>query len=213
MARIKKSTIGELSGKAGGLVFKTGKNGTYVSSLPTPTKNKPSAVQQLQRNKMTVVMDFLRPFQFLIKENYFPFQKNKSGFHAAKSYYLREALLLQNDQYVINYSKALLTYGDLRMVEDLQLAVAATNNGFNLQWKDNSAQAMAYPDDELVLVCYAAGVQARYFSSQLAQRSDESAFCAFEPASNPTEYHIWVGFSRPDEKRASPSFYGGSLVL
>ena len=216
MARILKSPIGELSGKAGGLVFKTGKNGNYVSSLPVPTKKKPSAVQQLQRNKMTVVMEFLRPFQYLIKDNYFPFQQNKSGFHAAKSYYLKEAVVFQNGDYSINYPKALLSYGDLRGIKDLQIAVAANNEGFNLQWTDNCNQAMAYPNDQLLVVCYApeaGGIRRSYYRKDLAQRADGEAFYPLGASNTSTEYHIWAGFCRPEEKRASPSMYAGSVTL
>src|SRR5690606_24533588 len=137
MARINKSLIGELSGKAGGLVFKTGKNGNYVSSLPTPTNKKPSVEQQLQRDKMTVVMDFLRPLQTLIKETYFVFKKNRSGYHAAKSYYLKKAVVMDNSTYTINYPKALLSFGDVLGMEGLQVTADALTYSITLQWLDN----------------------------------------------------------------------------
>lgn len=212
MARIIKSPIGELSGKAGGLVFKTGKNGNYVSSLPVPTKKKPTVVQQLQRNKMTVVMEFMRPFQWAFRDFYFPFQKNKSGFHAAKSYYLKEALLYENEQYVINFSKALLTYGDLRIIENLQLTPDAENHTLSLLWTNNSSQAMAYQEDALLVLFYAPETNQHFYFSKLARRADETAVCNLNNQ-QATEYHVWVSFHQPEQQRASPSVYGGKVLV
>lgn len=208
MARIKKSAIGELSGKAGELVFKTGKYGNYVSSLPVRRKDKPSAVQQLQRNKMTVVMEFMKSFQWAFKDYYFPFQQNKSGFHAAKSYYLQEALQFENEAYQINFSKALLTYGDLRMIEHLELTPDTTAHTLSLQWANNSQQAMAYADDALLLLVYAPETGQRFQFLNLARRADETAVCVFNTHSI-TDYHLWVSFVQPEQKRASPSVYAG----
>lgn len=212
MARITKSPIGELSGKAGGLVFKTGKNGNYVSSLPVHRNNKPSPVQQLQRDKMTTVMEFMRPFQWAFRDFYFPFQKNKSGFHAAKSYYLKEALLFENEQYVINFSKALLTYGDLRIIENLQLTPDAEHHTLQLQWTNNSTQALAYPEDALLVLFYAPESNQHFYFSKLARRADETAVCTLNNQ-QATEYHVWVGFYQPEQQRASPSVYGGKVLV
>lgn len=211
MARINKSLIGELSGKAGGLVFKTGKNGNYVSSLPTPTNKKPSVEQQLQRDKMTVVMDFLRPLQTLIKEAYFPFQQNRSGFHAAKSYYLKKAVLMDNGAYAINYPKALLSFGDVLGMEGLQVTADALTYSITLQWVDNSYQAMAEPDDKLLVVCYAPKNQQLYYQTELAQRTDTQVSIPLDASWAAMDIHVWAGLQSADQLRASPSSYGGSF--
>lgn len=212
MARITKSPLGEFSGRVGAVVFKTGKNGNYISERPTPTTKKPSEVQQLQRNKMTVVMEFMILFQRVFRTVYFPFQQKKSGFHAAKSHYLKEAVVLENGKYTIDYSKALLSYGDLRMVENLQLTPDADNHSITIQWTDNSNQAMAYPDDELIVVCYSPETNDRYFLTNLAQRAAGQVVCNLGNLNTPTEFHIWVGFHQPEKQRASPSVYGGKVV-
>ncbi|WP_339610787.1 DUF6266 family protein [uncultured Planktosalinus sp.] len=212
MARIVKSPIGQLSGKAGGLVFKTGKNGNYVSSLPVHSNTKPSPIQKLQRNKMTVVMEFMRPFQWAFKDYYYPFQQKKSGFHAAKSYYLKEALEYDDGHYKINYPKALLTFGDLRMVEHLQITPDVEHHTLQLQWTDNSSQAMAYPDDELLLLFYAPANHQRFMFPKLAQRADASVVCDLK-SKQVQEYHVWVSFYQPEQQRASPSVYAGSFEV
>ena|SRR5690606_9254078 len=211
MARISKSLLGELSGKVGNVVFKMGKNGPYISSIPTPSKKAPTADQQLQRNKMTVVMDFLRPLQYLIKEAYFPFQQNKSGFHAAKSYYLKEAVVLENGSYTLNYPKALLSFGDVRPLDGIQLIPQPATQSVTVQWNDNSHQAMASPDDTLLVVCYAPESQQLYYQTRLAQRAEGQVSMALGNAWTAMEIHLWAGFQSADALRASPSSYGGSF--
>lgn len=211
MARISKSLIGELSGKAGGLVFKTGKNGNYVSSLPIPTTKKPSAVQQLQRDKMTVVMDFLKPLFPFLRETYFPFQQNKSGFHAAKSYYLKEALIMDNGVYTIHYPKALVSFGDVLAMESLRITPDTTTQSITVEWTNNSQQAMAATNDQLLVVCYAPQTQQLYYQTQLAQRADGQVSIALGGTWASTDIHIWAGFQSADALRASVSSYGGSF--
>lgn len=212
MARIVKSPIGELSGKAGGLVFKTGKNGNYVSSLPVHTNKKPSPVQQLQRDKMTVVMEFMRPFQWAFREYYFPFQQNKSGFHAAKSYHLKEALKFEDGIYSIHYPKTQLTYGDLRIIENLEVEADAVNKSLKFKWKDNSDQSMAYPEDALLLLFYSEKSKSRFFYLQEARRSDGVLEYNVK-SSNGDAYHVWASFYQADMQRASPSVYAGCFVI
>lgn len=211
MARIVKNPLGELSGKAGELVFKNGKNGAYISSRPGPTRKKPSAVQQLQRNKMKLVMDFLIPIQGFIKECYFPFQKATSGFHAAKSYYLKHALLFEDKSYRINYPKALISFGDLRPAEGVSLEVFPESHSFKINWSDNSHQAMAFPNDRLLLSCYAPETNRLFYKTNLADRKDASYTFQLDNSWEGMKVHLWTGFHQPENQRASASVYVGEF--
>lgn len=211
MARIVKNPFGELSGKAGELVFKKGKNGAYISSRPGPTRKKPSAVQQLQRNKMKLVMDFLIPMQGLLKECYFPFQKEKSGFHSAKSYYLKHALEFEDQGYRINYPKAMISFGELRPPEAISLEVVPEEYKFKINWTDNSNQGMAFPDDRLLLACYAPEKERFFYKTNLADRYEASHTFQLDNSWEEMSIHVWAGFHKPEEKRASMSTYVGEF--
>lgn len=211
MARIIKNPLGELSGIAGELVFKSGKNGNYISSKPTPTRKKPSAVQELQRNKMKLVMDFLQPMQGLIKECYFPFGKNKSGFHAAKSHYLKYALRFEQEAYHIDYPKALISFGDLRPPEEVKLEAIPATDSFRVSWSNNSLQAMAAPDDRLLFACYAPGQERFFYQTNCANRDESTFTFQLNNSWQGMSFHVWVGFQRPEEQRASPSYYAGKI--
>lgn len=213
MARVIKNPFGELSGKVGTVVFKKGKNGAYISSLPTSTRHKPSVLQERQRLKMTTVMDFLKPLQQLFKEAYFPFEANKSGFHAAKSYYLREVVLPVGDTFEIDYPKALVSFGDLRPAVDVQLISDTNQHQLRLQWTDNSAQAMAYADDCLIVVIYTPQSNKMMYRTDLALRANGEATIDFNVLQESTNVHVWIGFYRPNKQRASMSTYAGSIVV
>jgi hypothetical protein len=213
MARIINNPFGELSGKIGGVVAKRGKKTKpYLASMPTPTTAKPSAVQLLQRNKMTVVMDFLRPLQGLLRESFFPFQQNKSGFHVAKSYFLKEALNYVDGGYEINCSKALVSFGDLRIPEGMACEVTEEPYTMRITWADNSDQAMAYPKDRLMLVFYAPGIKKITREiGMAARRKTGEALVKLTNMWAGTDIHVWAGFQQRKKKRASSSVYLGTV--
>lgn len=61
MARLINNPLGGISGKAGSVVFKKTKYGTYMSSLPSVNSKNASTLQQQQQSKMKMVMHFLMP--------------------------------------------------------------------------------------------------------------------------------------------------------
>jgi hypothetical protein len=212
MAFLENSPLGKISGKMGDLEFKVKKNGkNQVSQKRSKTKVKPTVVQKFQRNKMKVVMEFITPLSGLMKEYYRPFRKITSGFDAAKSYYLKEALTYTGEGYAIDYAKAMITFGDLRIPEGIQLDVHEENNkvDITLNWEDNSHQAMAYPDDRLLLVLNVTGSSRFYRFKYRANRDSLSVTVSLPRSKDPEELRLWMSFVRPEEKRASPSVYLG----
>ena len=219
MARVVKNPFGELSGKVGELVFKKGKNGAYISMVPSPTKKKPSVLQERQRLKMTTVMDFLKPLKRLLQEAYFPFASNASGFHAAKSYYLREVVMPVNETFSIDYPKAPVTFGDLRPPANVQLTAGNTpstnsvgDKQLHLSWTNNSDQAMAYPDDVLIVVTHIPERSITNIRYDLAVRAQGKATLQLGMYAPGAVTHVWLGFYRPQEQRASMSTYAGKVV-
>lgn len=213
MARIVKNPFGVLSGKVGELVFKKGKYGPYVSSRPSKGKCKPSKAQLQQQQKMVPIVQFLKPLKDLIKECYVPFKIKQAGFNAAKSYFLKHAVELEDDHFVINYTKALVSFGDLRPIANLQMTPDAANHSINLQWTNNSQQAMAYDDDQLLVVYYAPDINVMGYELQVATRADEQATVVLGDVWAQTPVQVWTGFHRPEDQQASMSTYGGVFMV
>ncbi len=212
MARVSNKLI-NLTGMVGGLVFYKSIYGDLVRTKPDKTgkKRKSSELQKLQQGKMQVVMAFLRPLKHLIKDNIFPPGTHLPAFHWAKSYYLEEAVYFEDDAYHIHFPKALLSLGDLRPPELLSVHVDDTYL-IQLQWQDNSEQALAYPDDGLLVVLCAPQANAIFYRTDVARRSDQAVTISLNQSWEGVETHIWAGFSRPGE-RASTSVYMGNFIL
>lgn len=211
MARIINYPLGELSGKAGSVVFKKTKYGSYVSSLPSGNFKKASALQQKQQSKMKMVMHFLTPLGRILKNTYFPLQRNSPTFNHIKSYYLRHALAPSEEGYQVVYSRCLMSYGDLRIPEQVMQQREGAYE-VQLTWQPQLEQAMAQPDDQLLVVVYQPELHQFYFVEQVAERQAGQATFGLPEVWDPAaEFHAWVGYYRPEEQQASLSVYLGSL--
>src|SRR5690606_6470382 len=105
----------------------------------------------------------------------------------------------------------LLSFGDVLPMEGIQVMPGAATYGVTLQWVNNSHQAMAAPDDKLLVVCYAPQNQQLYYQTDLAQRADEHVSITLDATWASMDIHLWAGFQSADQLRASPSSYGGSF--
>ncbi len=212
MARVTNKLI-HLTGMIDDLVFYKSIYGNLVRARPdfSGKKRKSSPLQKLQQDKMLVVMDFLRPLKRLLRENVFPPGSHLPAFHWAKSYYLNEVVYFEDEGYHINFPKALMSLGDLRPPELMSVHVDDTYL-VELQWQDNSEQALAYPDDGLLVVLCAPQARALFYRTGVTRRSDQAVTITLNQSWEGVETHIWAGFSRPD-KRASASVYLGSFIL
>ncbi|WP_121667540.1 DUF6266 family protein [Mesonia aquimarina] len=210
MARLLNNPFGNISGKAGSIVFKRNKNGIYISTLPTPSLQKPSAAQSLQQSKMTIVMRFLQALKFLFKSSYFPLDPKKSAFNHAKSYYLKEALIHTPVGYGINYAKAIVSYGTIRVPEQVHAHRPAADH-LELHWLAQSGQAFASTKDQVLLVLYHEKTQEVYFQTQAGLRADAYLNFSIPKKWQTLPFHLWMGYIQPEAKRASVSVYLGEF--
>lgn len=212
MARVNSKLI-ELTGKIAGLVFYKSIYGNLARAKPESTgkKRKSSKLQKYQQNKLQVVMDFLKPLKRLLRENIFLQGSDLPPFHWAKSYYLNEVVYFDDGRYHINWPKALMSVGNLRPPELLSAHIDGTYL-VQLQWQDNSDQALAYPDDELLVVLCAPGAKTILYKTGVAKRKDEGVTITLNQRWEGVETHLWAGFSQPG-KQASVSLYLGSFAL
>jgi hypothetical protein len=202
MARLTDNLLGKISGKAGSLLFKRTKKGTVITSLPQHTK-KPSVPQQIQRNKMKVVMRFLTRLKPL-------FAENAVGFHSIKSYYLRHAVRWEGETHAIDYSKALVCLGTIRPPEEAY-AERITPNKLHITWAPQCEQAMANCKDQLLVVLYHPASHRFFFATCLAKR-EAGHFTLLLPSMwQPLSFHTWIGFSAKDAQQASLSVHLGEV--
>lgn len=211
MARLIDSPLGAISGKAGSLVLKKSKYGNYISSLPSPSTKKSTKPQLLQQSKMKAVMHFLQPLQLILKETYFPLQQKTPVFNSIKSYYLRHAVSAKEEGYGIAYSKCLMSYGDIRIPEKIQLQQNESSE-VSVSWEPNTDQALANTDDQLFGVVYHPPTHQFYFAADIGCREEgNGSFLLPQVWNSFTDFHLWLGYVRPTAHNASISVYVGQL--
>ncbi|MEX0995979.1 MAG: DUF6266 family protein [Flavobacteriaceae bacterium] len=215
MAILKSNPFGPMSGKLGGMNLKHYKksNQQRLTNNPDMSGVKASKLQKIQRNKMSMAMAFLSPLSGLIKVAYRPFRKEREGFDVAKSYFMKEVLFPVEEGYDIDYGKVLVTFGDLRIPEGILIDVDEDSERLDiaLSWEDNTHQAMAYPDDSLLLVIRDAEDNRFIYFKNITTRDALTGSVSLQSSYKTKKLHLWMAFVRPEEKRASASVYLGVL--
>src|SRR5690606_9482402 len=119
--------------------------------------------------KMKMVMYFLKSLQNILSQTYFPLRQNPIAFHQIKSYYLRYALKPIGEGYAMDYTKCLLSYGELRSPEQVTAQRQGTDK-IKLTWEPQLGQAFAQQDDPLFAVLYHEASHLFYFVPKIAER-------------------------------------------
>src|SRR5690606_15515817 len=171
MARYDNGPLGGFSGKLGTVVGTTWRGQNVMRSLPEPSTKKFSAAQLLQQLRLKTIQEFLGPMKGLLCETFGSKTGKNPPYNNAMSYHMNEALLQTEDGVAINYPKVLIAKGGLCAMEQAVLQNTAPQT-FTLTWLDNSNQALAYPNDLLIVVGYCPTFKQFEYFINTHQRSD-----------------------------------------
>lgn len=211
MGTYNKGILGAFSGKVGPVVGASWRGKEVMRSLPKKSNRVATVLQQRQRQKFTMVNDFLRGVQPVVKRYYGGDSGIKTRSNQAMSYLMREALVFTDPDFEWNYSKVLISRGDLTGIDEATITVAAGQ--INVMWTDNSDQGEARADDRLVLVVYAPESKAVVYSLAAGARTDAAAALAMPSYLAGAEVHVWATFVAADEKLFATSLYLGSITV
>ncbi len=212
MATFDKGILGGFSGKVGPVVGAQVNGQNILRSAPKKITRPPSEAQRLQRLKMKVVGDFLNPMAFLLTTSFGKPQGKKSSFNLATSYHLTDALIPTADGFSIQYPKVLIARGDLRGLDGTRLTVES-NQTLQLQWDNNSNQAMANATDRLLLVLYVPELKAYEFYTNVATREEALALVSYPINWQGKEAHCWETFRSSTGVRNAVSSYLETILL
>lgn len=214
MGEIKKGVLGGFSGKVGNVVGSSWRGIDYIRSLPKPSKKEPTQRQLDQRARFGLVVQFLHPIKFLLNLGFAGKARGKSltGYNLSVAYALRHAITGTFPAYSLDYSKVLISRGDLQGAWDLTMASAAAGS-IDFTWTDNSGSGLASPTDRAVLVVYNP-VKDRYiFTTEGAARSAGGQNLPVPADFSGDEVHVFIAFVSEDGKAFSSSIYGGTVTV
>lgn len=215
MGKLINGITGEVRGKVGGVVFYTANGQNIARSLPrTPKKKrKPTALQALQRERFSVVQEWLRPVLRLIKQGFGKYAPPQTGHNAAMSYNLTHALAYDETagRYQVNPTAFAFSGGPLPTPINPQ--VTQDGQTVRFTWDTPNHRDIGYTTRTMLLL-YKPGLgYCRYhtFGAHARRRQDElKVQGAYLPGDT---CHAYMAFIDEVTGQVSNSVYAGMLVL
>lgn len=209
MARFKnKGKLQTLSGLIGDVVVVSGKNNEkIIRSKPRKSTKKPSKAKKETWDNFTLASKFITPMYKVLKHRFTDYLDKKTIRDAVRSYYMLYAKVPHGGGYTIDYSKALMSSGRLRGLQNPQVNLSAST--LKLEWVNNGLQAFASINDLLSIVAYNAATHQFYYFMQCARRSDETVEVELPDWILGPELHLWASMEDPEGVDFSNSDYLG----
>jgi hypothetical protein len=213
MAKNNTSILGAFIGTVGPVTgfIRNGKN--ILRTSTSSIKDRGSALQLAQREKINVCLPFVKAFSgsgFLNKS--FPaYGHGGTGYNRAVSALMSRALAGSYPEIELNYQEVLISKGRLPEAQGARI-VKKTNNILQFSFTDNSTVGMASPVDTIILVAYAPDLQQAIFTLNTGLRKDKKATLNVA-ALKGHAVETWIGFLSKDAEDASDSVYTGRVVV
>jgi hypothetical protein len=212
MGTIKQGILGGFSGKVGTVIGGSWKGISYMRSIPQSVHNPRTEKQMAQRSKFTVVIQALKPLKSILniawKENI----NQKSPFNAAMSYTLKNAIVMWNGNYIIDYPNFCVSRGTLTPA----MGASAADSGGQIRftWVDNTVIGNASVGDIAVAAVINSASGESIAGTLAADRSTGNAYIPYPSTwAAGSEIHFYLGFISEDGSAASNSVYAGSHTL
>ncbi len=215
MGKFNDGIFGSFSGRVGNVV---GANWRGIDVLRKRPRKKPgrvgTAAQLEQRAKFAMVVQFLNPIKEVVGAYFSKDTKTKSRFNLATGYNLKNALVEgPGNTFELDYSKVLISKGELRGLEGGAVAAAA-GNLLDVSWADNSGQGSAAATDIVVAVVYSPSLDLfQMYNPSTATRGDAAVQLALPAFYNATEVHVWATVLSSDRKVTAVSTYMGTVTV
>lgn len=158
MAILNHSVLGKISGKLGNLVIYQLNGKTVVREKPRWKKSyQASSLQRLHQKKFRVATDALRPLGKVLDKGYGEWvTSTRKGFHFALSQTLRQAMIEQQEVFMVNFESVLISSGFVAPAKNPNFQVIGDQN-LRITWEtqgglDNSKDSdlswvvVYYPD-------------------------------------------------------------------
>lgn len=212
MGTYNKGILGAFSGKVGPVVGATWRGKDVMRSLPKKGNRLATEFQQAQRSKFAMTTEFLSGVQPVIKRYFGNDTGLKTRRNQAMSYLMKEAIVFNDLNYEWDYTKVLISKGDLLGINN-GAVIAGTGQNLDFSWTDNSGQGEAQVTDKLVVVVYEPTSKATVYSLNAASRDDESATVQLPSFLSGLEVQVWATFVSSNDKLAATSIYLGAVMV
>ena len=212
MGTYNKGILGAFSGKVGPVVGASWRGKDVLRSLPRKRNRVATATQLLQREKFTMVTQFLTPLNSVVGRYFGNNTGDKTRRNQAMSYLMREAINYVDPDLVWDFSKVLISRGDLLGLTSASAAVGA-GQSVNFTWTDNSGQGDAETTDKLVVVLYEETTKTSVHALNAGLRNQGTANVIVPAFLSGLTVQVWATFAATDDKLYATSQYLGTVVI
>lgn len=214
MAVLKSGINGHFSGKVGDVIGYQVKGRQIIRGLPRKKTGKPTKKELLNRMKFAVAQKWLSPLVKFLRIGFANYQPTFEGFVAAKSYLLKNAMQIdENQQFFVDPALALVSFGTQELPASAN-AVCSGQQEVVFTWSTEGSHP--YSDSAMVLV-YAPHPEPRYeklyFNTAIAKRWTGTATLKLQPNMIGRKIDVYLAFISDDRKKRSNSMYLGKLTV
>jgi hypothetical protein len=198
--------FGPTNGKIGKLVsYKL--RGQFVTRTNGITKKKRSLLQLARSQRMTVVNAFLKPIKSLINLG-FRFEAEgsvKHQYNIATSYHMINAMEGLYPDIKIDYSKVMISIGDLKPVNNL--SVSRISQSLNVSWVYDSSVDFGIRNDRAVILLIFCDLDEPIYFLSGSLRSEGKQIIDLDSKTINGPCHVYVSFLAEDRESVSDSKY------
>jgi Family of unknown function (DUF6266) len=211
MAKLVNGINGPFSGKVGAVVGYVWKGKAVMRGLPRKRTGGPSPAQIQQHAKFALVHKFLRPLLSFLNVTYSSVAIQMTGFSKAFSYNVKNAITGAHPELGIDYSRVLVSQGDLQNVSSAEVIVSADGK-LVFSWKEDSGTGSAKATDQVFVAVY--NEELNQWISELNPVARKAGSCTIDATKmKGREVQTYIGFISNDGKDATDSRYTGMVKL
>lgn len=211
MGTIQKGILGGFSGKVGNVIGGSWKGIDYMRSKSSRKSATVTQKQKEQQMKFALIAKFQQPLTNLLARTFKSFAIKMTGANSAMSYNLRNAITGIYPGFAIDYSRILVSRGD--MPNAVNPAAAALSAGIVVYtWVNNTGAGKTKDSDQAVLVAYCPEMQQCIYTDEGPARSEEEGQLDLS-AFTGKQVQTWVAFISENGKEIATSVFTGALTV
>ena len=211
MGKIENGIMSAVSGKVGPVIGSSWKGIQYLRSRPSRPTKPCSPLQLQQQKKFKIITCFVNTMKQLFELGFKNIDIRKTGINNAISYNLKNAINAIDSSFEINYSKVMVTRGDLPNANS-PLVVSCIESILKFNWINNSGEGIAKAHDQCIMAAWSPEINMGIYALQ-SNRENESGSLAVKQFLG-LEVNVWISFiSAKDIEVADSRYLGKVLVL
>ena len=211
MGIISNGIFGGFSGTVGNIVGGSWKGINYIRSKPVKRAIAATPAQLEQREKFKIVIRFVNCMSGLLEVSFKNYAIKMTGVNSAFAYTFKNAVTGYYPAYSIDYTKVLLSRGDLPNALSPS-AIATANSAVAFAWTDNSGIGITRTKDKAILVVYCPEMNCCIYNTEGAFRSAVSDTINVSTFSGKLVV-TYLGFISEDGKEVANSLYTGQFIV